>query len=243
MYSVNVPNLLMAGRNISVSHVAFGSTRVMGTCAVAGQAVGVAAALCAIKGIDAQQLYADKPLLKAYQQTLLRTDQTVRNIRNEDPNDLALRAKAKASHEVEGSKADHAINGLVRDMPGSWSNRWGGEMKEDGAWIELSWDKPQTISQVQITFDSGFHRELTLSEQSARKKKMVLAAQPETVKDYTIAYKKGMGKFETVAEVKGNYLRLRRHDFEPVTTKAIRIHVGATNGSKEARIYEIRCYR
>src|SRR5690606_30185533 len=63
-YSVNVPNLFMAGRNISVSHVAFGSTRVMGTCAVIGQAVGTAAALCAAKGIDPQALYDDKPLLK-----------------------------------------------------------------------------------------------------------------------------------------------------------------------------------
>ena len=45
LYSKNVPNLLMAGRNISCSHVAFTSTRVMATCAVIGQAAGTAAAL------------------------------------------------------------------------------------------------------------------------------------------------------------------------------------------------------
>ena len=40
LYSRNVTNLLIAGRNISASHVAFGSTRVMATCAVIGEAAG-----------------------------------------------------------------------------------------------------------------------------------------------------------------------------------------------------------
>lgn len=45
LYSRNISNLMMAGRNISVSHVALGTTRVMATCAVCAQAVGTAAAL------------------------------------------------------------------------------------------------------------------------------------------------------------------------------------------------------
>ena len=45
LYSVNIPNLMMAGRNISVSHVALGTTRLMATCALCAQAVGSAAAL------------------------------------------------------------------------------------------------------------------------------------------------------------------------------------------------------
>ncbi|HEY5892994.1 MAG TPA: FAD-dependent oxidoreductase [Chthoniobacterales bacterium] len=45
-YSRNIENLFLAGRIISASHVAFGSTRVMATCALGGQAVGHAAALC-----------------------------------------------------------------------------------------------------------------------------------------------------------------------------------------------------
>ena len=40
------PNLMMAGRNISATHAAFTSTRVMATCAAIGQAVGTAAAQC-----------------------------------------------------------------------------------------------------------------------------------------------------------------------------------------------------
>ncbi len=46
LYSRNISNLMMAGRNISVSHVALGTTRVMATCGTCGQAVGTAAALC-----------------------------------------------------------------------------------------------------------------------------------------------------------------------------------------------------
>ena len=45
LYSRNVDNLLMAGRNISVTHVALGSTRVMATCAVCAQAAAAAAVL------------------------------------------------------------------------------------------------------------------------------------------------------------------------------------------------------
>jgi hypothetical protein len=40
LYSRNIGNLMMAGRNISASYVAFTSARVMATCAVIGQAVG-----------------------------------------------------------------------------------------------------------------------------------------------------------------------------------------------------------
>lgn len=46
LYSVNIDNLLFAGRNIGATHAALSSTRVMATCAVMGQAVGNAAALC-----------------------------------------------------------------------------------------------------------------------------------------------------------------------------------------------------
>jgi hypothetical protein len=38
-------NLMFAGRNLSATHIAFASTRVMATCAVVGQGVGTAAAL------------------------------------------------------------------------------------------------------------------------------------------------------------------------------------------------------
>lgn len=45
LYSRNISNLFMAGRNISTTHVAFGSTRVMRTCGMMGEVVGYAASV------------------------------------------------------------------------------------------------------------------------------------------------------------------------------------------------------
>ncbi|GAF05035.1 FAD-dependent oxidoreductase [Saccharicrinis fermentans] len=44
--SKDIDNLFLAGRIISASHVAFGSTRVMVTCGFGAQAVGMAASIC-----------------------------------------------------------------------------------------------------------------------------------------------------------------------------------------------------
>lgn len=52
LYSRNVDNLSMAGRNISATHMAMSATRVMATCAVMGQAVGTAAAIAVREQAD-----------------------------------------------------------------------------------------------------------------------------------------------------------------------------------------------
>ena len=46
LYSRNVDNLFMAGRDISVTHVALGTTRVMRTFGMSGEVVGLAASVC-----------------------------------------------------------------------------------------------------------------------------------------------------------------------------------------------------
>jgi len=57
LYSRNVDNLFMAGRDISVTHVALGSTRVMRTCGMSGEVVGLAAAVCHGNGVLPRGLY------------------------------------------------------------------------------------------------------------------------------------------------------------------------------------------
>jgi hypothetical protein len=57
LYSRNVPNLLMAGRCISVSHVGLGSPRVQNTTGQMGVAVGYAAALCKQYGVEPRDIY------------------------------------------------------------------------------------------------------------------------------------------------------------------------------------------
>jgi len=57
LYSRNVPNLFMAGRNISTTHVAFGSTRVMRTCGMMGEVVGMAASIANKHGTSPRGVY------------------------------------------------------------------------------------------------------------------------------------------------------------------------------------------
>ena len=56
LYARDVDNLMMAGRNASCTHIAMSSTRVMGTCAVMGQAAGTAAALAVAAGLSPREL-------------------------------------------------------------------------------------------------------------------------------------------------------------------------------------------
>jgi hypothetical protein len=46
LYSRNITNLMMAGRNISVTHVALGTVRVQRTTGMMGEVLGMAASLC-----------------------------------------------------------------------------------------------------------------------------------------------------------------------------------------------------
>ena len=59
LYSRNVGNLMMAGRCISVTHVALGTVRVMRTCGMMGEVVGMAASLCRKHKTDPRGVYYD----------------------------------------------------------------------------------------------------------------------------------------------------------------------------------------
>ncbi len=95
LYSTNIVNLLMAGRHVSMTHVALGTVRVQGTLAALGQAAGTAAALCLRHGTHPRGLYERH--LGELQQTLLRHDQYIPGLANADPADLARRARLSAS--------------------------------------------------------------------------------------------------------------------------------------------------
>ena len=59
LYSRNIQNLFMAGRNISTTHVAFGSTRVMRTCGMMGEVVGFASYLTKKHKTSPRGVYQD----------------------------------------------------------------------------------------------------------------------------------------------------------------------------------------
>ncbi len=69
LYSRNVDNLFMAGRNISVTHIALGTVRVMRTGGMMGEVVGMAADICRQHGILPRAVYTDHlPELKKLMQ-------------------------------------------------------------------------------------------------------------------------------------------------------------------------------
>ncbi|MDF9828395.1 hypothetical protein M2447_002514 [Ereboglobus sp. PH5-10] len=238
LYSKKITNLMMAGRNISASHVAFSSTRVMSTCAAIGQAVGTAAAMCLDANILPARLRADKTMVKRLQQELLRDNQTILDIKNEDPRDLAPKAKVTASESALESKPENVVSGTLLDSPKTNNNRWLATA-DAKPWLKLEWDAPVRISQVRLAFDGG-KRRLTQTGQQSVIKTMVVGVQPELVRDYTITAILPDGSERALAEVSNNYQNLRVHTFDSVTAKAVRIDIAATNGAGHAIIKEVR---
>ncbi len=95
-FSKDIDNLFLAGRIISASHVAFGSSRVMATCAHGAQAVGMAAAL-AIKNNLTPRGVGKPPFLKMLQRELNRCGQSIAGVPLEDEENLTNQATLQAS--------------------------------------------------------------------------------------------------------------------------------------------------
>ena len=96
LYSKNIKNLFLAGRIISASHVAFGSSRVMATAAHIGQAAGMAAVLATKEKLTPRQIYT-KGLVPVLQEELLKTGHHLPNLWLKDKKDLVQTATITAS--------------------------------------------------------------------------------------------------------------------------------------------------
>jgi len=107
-------NLMMAGRNISVTHAALGTVRVMNTTALMGQAAGTAVAIALKNNIAITE--APGKLIKQIQQQLLRDGCFLPNYKNSDIDDVALNATITASSQSllygAGPESSGVNNGL-----------------------------------------------------------------------------------------------------------------------------------
>ncbi len=239
LYSRNVHNLMMAGRCASCTHMAMASTRVAATGAVMGQAAGTAAAMCVERACLPGEL--SKQDISDLQQQLLREDQFIPELAADDPSDLARQASVSATSEEPGREAVQVLSGVTRHRHGNehqWASAPGEKLPQT---IELRWDEARAVSQVQIVFDTGFARPLTLTHSDGFSSKMVRAAQPETVRDYRIEAEAD-GAWQEVVSVTGNYQRRRVHKFAARQATALRVTCEATNGDDQARIFEVRAY-
>ncbi|QNL51078.1 FAD-dependent oxidoreductase [Olivibacter sp. SDN3] len=110
LYSRNIKNLFLAGRIISVSHVAFGATRVMATSAYTGQAIAVAAALCKTLQVMPKELYTQEHIPQL-QHELMKTGQHIPGQVFHDESDLVQHAHIEASSSLafEGFDPAHLL--------------------------------------------------------------------------------------------------------------------------------------
>ena len=98
LVSKDIDNLMMAGRNVSATHCALATVRVMATTALMGQAAGVAASIAIKQRLGLAAICASH--YPQVQQQLLRDGCFLPNVRNEDENDKARNASISASSEA-----------------------------------------------------------------------------------------------------------------------------------------------
>ncbi|NLJ41283.1 MAG: FAD-dependent oxidoreductase [Clostridiales bacterium] len=239
LYSKNIDNLMIGGRAISVSHMAFGSTRVMGTCAVIGQAEGTAAAMAIERGIKPRQILGH---IKELQQRLLRDDCYIPGFKNEDDGDLARAAQVTASSNLLGHDCSNVVNGIARKV-GENSNCWVSEsLLDNSQWICLDLGNKKQVSEVNIKFDSNLSKRISVTLSQKFFSDQVPGIPPELVKDYDIVFLDEENPVHT-EHIKGNYLRFRAHRLsKPIVCDRIKLIVHSTNGDKYARVFEIRVY-
>lgn len=100
IYSRNILNLFLAGRLISVSHAAFGSTRVISTGTLCGQAAALAAKICLANRISPAEVY-EKKFVSELQKELIQTGQYIPTVMSNPSGDLTKEAKILPSSTFE----------------------------------------------------------------------------------------------------------------------------------------------
>lgn len=222
LYSVNVPNLMFAGRDISCSHMAFSATRVMATCALLGQAVGTAASVALDHGVSPAEVR------KSYigeLQDKLEDDDCLLPYRWRKVSELTMKARTDEANEPLRNGRDRV---------------WDGE--DNGVWVApgdesvcYTWKKPVEISGARFIFDSD------LKVRSKRMRKFEATTYRVEIpgmmtKSYRVEARV-KGEWKTVFFEEDNYLRLRKISFEPLKADALRIVVTSTWGAPQAHIF------
>ena len=221
LYSKNVDNLMFAGRNISASHVAFSSTRVMGTIGVIGQAVGTAAAIAAKNNLLPRQAAQQK--ITQIQDALLEDDCFLPGLRRK-PSALAQTATLSCDY----GDCSNLLNGLDRRIWGNVNGYYGKTNKA----ITYTFEKPTYVEGVRLVLDSDLDREYTEGNPDGLHTSAVLffpASHNNTtfgfpkclIKRYRIEVQGEDGSWNVALEIKDNHQRFIKHKLD-VTAKAVR---------------------
>lgn len=137
MISANIKNLVFAGRNISVTHAALSSSRVMATCAILGQALGTAVAMAIKNNVKVEHVNIDK-----LRETLMEDDCFIPHCRR---NISDLTKTSRCNCEI-------LRNGLERGEENLW-------IGHDGDFAEYIPCTKSYIDEIRLVFDSNLNRD------------------------------------------------------------------------------------
>lgn len=150
LYSRNIANLMFAGRNISATHSAMSSTRVMATCAVMGEAVGTAAAMAIARGVLPRDINAHMGEL---QQRLLWDDCYL----PWTPMDLP---ELTRSAKLSGPGNPEALRDGFSRPVGDDSHAWVGHVGET---VEYTFAEPRKVEEAFLVLDSDLNTNIRIT--------------------------------------------------------------------------------
>ncbi len=228
MYSKNIENLFFAGRNISATHAAMSSTRVMATCAVIGQAVGTAAAIAVRYGLDPRGVYREK--VRELQEMLMEDDSYLPWHNRKVP-DITMNALLTASD----GDPEPLRNGIDRPV-GSDMNGW--IYRIDAApWVMYDFGKARHIREIRIISDSDLNRQSYKLPRCYPLEGPVYVVPPVVLKRFRIEAKSSEdAEWNVISRMDNNYQRLIRVKADS-TARFIRLVPEGTWGADEARLF------
>lgn len=231
LYSKNIDNLMFAGRNISASHIAFASTRVMGTIGIMGQACGTAAALAVKNGMLPRDIYTS--MIPELQRQLMDDDCWLPGFTRR-PSALSLEGKLTCGY----GDCSALLNGTDRRVFGN-DNGYFGKIDKP---ITYTFTEKKHIRGFRLIADSDLDREQIEGNPDLMYIPMPLFY-PLSYNRTTFGFPKCMlkafriealddnGEWKTVWETDRNYQRLVRAPLD-VDTTAIRLVPVGTWGSE-----------
>lgn len=225
MYSKNIVNLMFAGRNLSATHAAMSSTRVMGTTSLMGQAVGTAAALCIKHGCAPRDLLSGH--LAELQQQLMDDDQWLPGKAR------GLTKLTQSANLVGGGDLQKLRDGHDRPREND-AHAWEGCINDA---ITLRWSERVNVGGLRCVFDSNLnhHKRMPCSIPLKGNRSGVPASM---IRNFRIEAHQPDGSWQIVHREQDNYQRLVRLPLN-VKTDALRIIPESTWGEEKARIFSL----
>ena len=221
LYSKNVENLMFAGRNISASHIAFATVRVMATCGVVGQAAGTAAALAVKYGLTVRELGKQK--IEELQDILMDDDCFLPHFKRKI-SPLCTKENLSA---VWGD-ASNILNGVDRKIWGNDNGYWGMVNRA----VTYEFKEKTHIDEFRLIVDSDLDREYTEGNPDGLNISTTLFRRLDynytsygfpkcMIKSFKIEILNDSGEWETIYETHENHQRMIRGKIN-ADTKAVR---------------------